>query len=1054
MNVGEGRAGKTALYQAMLLNRFNTNGTKSTIGIDETTCKVVGMQIQGSGGNSSWSLVNLAERGEMEHALAEMVARPCSPSDQDNMIELMVAHSNHVQQRRDAQRVVHDQVVAKLRSNHQTQAESVLSTQRVVRQFETDSTGPTQRVMEVGRDQRPPSATTTTSRFEFEGVGKLNKDLVLYYQQNENQTSVIFSAWDYGGQDVFYCFHPLFLTRYGVYLVVFDMQWLASSASAETRQQCQNFLRFWLYSIAIHSTGQDGSTAPVFIIGTHKDHVGDPKEHEDMSKWLHDTFVHTPAWTNVRPCKEGAVSSQRVLLWFFPINNTMGHHDKSLLLLMQSIEEVAHNEEYIKKQVPFAWLRVLDAVEVWRRDAHFVSWDDMMHTATQCGLPSLGLSLEQELKYLLLYLNELGVLMWFDEPSLCHLVILDAGWLIKATTKIICDTAIHHLPEHESARKLHGDWALLVSEATLTLAMLEKLWVNIETKFHKPLLHLLVKFGLAVCLNNEREYLVPGLLKESAQDVTLTGGGYTCYLHFAMPFSTRSAKSEEQAQHNTALPPRTAMTMEMMSQEGFLPMGLFARLIGKCLSWAQSTGSTRTPLLSKTHATMDFGDDLFRISEMLSLNAVRLETNTTPDILLERMLLLIEAVLAEAYPGLRCDVWVSAKLMGDAQGSKVYSLAHIKQAVNDKSAIADSVSLSAISFAQLAEVFREWLPPSGLLERYHVFLSYRWHTFDTALVGRLFDCLRRRAVVEGTQRKRVEVFVDRYRLQSGRRFDEDFMEALRRSCVAVPVLSESALQRMLSLQESSDVDNLLLEWTLMLELHDATHRNNPNQNELLVLPLIIGRVSEVAGVPVQVGNLLHDVHPSYEISLPERMPRIVVKSVQDKVLAVLKQHGIEPSAEFRNRTVYDVVKAICVFQTDFAERIVERSPRSNASTLEMTGMHSLFADMIVETIQKAMQSIVHVEAEKAITSTVPPNASIESSNSGLGGITQWLRSLGINEEDANVYQAQLVKLGCDSVSDFGLLTQSMVEGMEGLKPVHKRKLVSQWHTAQAQSGVE
>lgn len=55
---------------------------------------------------------------------------------------------------------------------------------------------------------------------------------------------VVLEAWDYGGQEVFYALHHLFLTRFGVYCVLFNMEWLASTATDDQRAQCLAFLRF------------------------------------------------------------------------------------------------------------------------------------------------------------------------------------------------------------------------------------------------------------------------------------------------------------------------------------------------------------------------------------------------------------------------------------------------------------------------------------------------------------------------------------------------------------------------------------------------------------------------------------------------------------------------------------------------------------------------------------------------------------------------------------------------------------------------------------------
>ena len=103
---------------------------------------------------------------------------------------------------------------------------------------------------------------------------RLGQDLVLHQTTTPSARStttarppVVLSLWDYGGQRIFHCLHPLFLSRYGIYFVVFNLVRMALSGDGE-RVECVKDLRFWLSSVAVHGRG-----APVLIVGTHKDQV-------------------------------------------------------------------------------------------------------------------------------------------------------------------------------------------------------------------------------------------------------------------------------------------------------------------------------------------------------------------------------------------------------------------------------------------------------------------------------------------------------------------------------------------------------------------------------------------------------------------------------------------------------------------------------------------------------------------------------------------------------------------------------------------------------------
>ena len=79
----------------------------------------------------------------------------------------------------------------------------------------------------------------------------------------EERQSITLALWDFGGQSVFHALNSLFLTRYGVYLLVFNMQELVKH-----KWTSMEHLRFWLYSLLLHAP-----KAPTILVGTFLDSV-------------------------------------------------------------------------------------------------------------------------------------------------------------------------------------------------------------------------------------------------------------------------------------------------------------------------------------------------------------------------------------------------------------------------------------------------------------------------------------------------------------------------------------------------------------------------------------------------------------------------------------------------------------------------------------------------------------------------------------------------------------------------------------------------------------
>jgi len=183
-------------------------------------------------------------------------------------------------------------------------------------------------------------------------ITKFDEDLVLdIMSKGEGRERLKLGVWDFGGQPNFYSLHLLFLTRVGVYLLPLDMRNFTPSADSEQKLRALLFVRFWLSSVYSYTAAPGASPAPVFFVGTHKDTVATPKEHEEISNFLHEQLSESPSWACVQPFHQGQVSTGRGLLWLFPVDNTRGKEDKVVQELMGAIEQEIEKEDYVKQQV-------------------------------------------------------------------------------------------------------------------------------------------------------------------------------------------------------------------------------------------------------------------------------------------------------------------------------------------------------------------------------------------------------------------------------------------------------------------------------------------------------------------------------------------------------------------------------------------------------------------------------------------------------------------------------------------------------------------------------
>jgi GTPase SAR1 family protein len=125
---------------------------------------------------------------------------------------------------------------------------------------------------------------------EEPAVSRIPVDMVIsLMEQGVNKRKIVFSTWDYGGQHIFRIVHHLFLTRFAIYLAVFNMADLVGdTATEETQETCLAELHSWLNDLWMHA-----SQAPVLPVGTHKDVAGEPEQLQQVDALLRERFEGT-----------------------------------------------------------------------------------------------------------------------------------------------------------------------------------------------------------------------------------------------------------------------------------------------------------------------------------------------------------------------------------------------------------------------------------------------------------------------------------------------------------------------------------------------------------------------------------------------------------------------------------------------------------------------------------------------------------------------------------------------------------------------------------------
>lgn len=166
-----------------------------------------------------------------------------------------------------------------------------------------------------------------------------------------------------------------------------------------------------------------------------------------------------------------------------------------------------------------------------------------------------------------------------------------------------------------------------------------------------------------------------------------------------------------------------------------------------------------------------------------------------------------------------------------------------------------------------------------------VFLSYRVAT-DQQLVESIFDKLRA---------EHINVWWDAECLEFGEKWEQGFVDGLRRCDIFVPVMSKAALAPFSELTGSSRCDNVLLEYRLAIELM------HPRGRIRSILPIFVGELSNGS-----YGNFFQGG------GLPNA-PDVVVNNVETKVQHYLLSSSL-PSQTPNGMTVSQVMEYMTALQ--------------------------------------------------------------------------------------------------------------------------------------------
>ncbi|XP_038056276.1 uncharacterized protein LOC119728209 [Patiria miniata] len=412
--------------------------------------------------------------------------------------------------------------------------------------------------------------------------------------------SIDLSIWDFTGQSMYYTLHQVYLSSRAIYLLTFDLtkdldapiQSHADGCSEQVEWSQGKFtnldhIDFWLRSVHAHTAenarnvpGNTALSPPIFIVGTHRDGLGsDPAERDRL---VADKF------RAIRACAQGKPYQSHIIPTYFAVENCADNTDEEIVKLRECIESVATKEPYMGEHIPLKWLRFEHSLaEVVMKGTNYLPSEKMRQMAGDVGVSS-----DQGVATMLQFYHDLGVVIYNPVPgssdaSLQNMIILRPHWLVEVFKKIT-------VANQEDA-EFAPCWKHLQEQGILEDRLVDHLWA--ETLEQKPaLLGLMEKFDL-LCRDHKAKgqmlYYMPSCLKEMTNREELVTDAKTAVV-FYITFG------------------------------GFLPVGLFHRLVVHACRWSQEHGD-QSPKLTYRQARFFVDEQQDFVLEMAPVRFARLK---------------------------------------------------------------------------------------------------------------------------------------------------------------------------------------------------------------------------------------------------------------------------------------------------------------------------------------------------------------------------------------------------------------------------------------------
>eukprot|EP00049_Salpingoeca_infusionum_P015690 m.307121 g.307121 ORF g.307121 m.307121 type:complete len:2248 (-) comp15932_c0_seq1:1557-8300(-) len=777
----------------------------------------------------------------------------------------------------------------------------------------------------------PQRKATQTQQQKKEQVEKLHfkkEDFDVVMKKldgEEDEENVRMSFFDMGGQAEFWPIVTMFQRNRSVACVFARLDQLLKNIRGIEKKQGDNHmgsmdeLFIWLDAVVAATSHGD-----VLLVFTFADVVTSMEERKEISDAVYSRLRDSDHAVRSRIKRPDTGD-----LIYFAVDNTKDVSDPGVCAFRDSLREACERSDSAKQMISLS-LRVLqDALVVLSRppteDDPFklpavtakleemrdrrgaanravprITISDLLELYNTVTTPEAPDLTDRQFRITVDFLHLQGVITHYNSPALDDLVVLDPVWLLESITCIIRTPSLHPKPfDHEVPSLMFEQ---LYNKGIMDLSVVPIMLRDKTPAEQAQILGIMLKVRLAVPfrIGQEPGYLIPALLPaELPRASAQPGARVDAYLTF---YAGNSGKI-------------TTFTSDILKRIARMPAGLFTQIVTGLVQLSQTSSleTTYTPVLTRTYAFMFFGTHPVEVmvdEDIRSIHFVIYMENGCG--LIQQFIRVINLVIEEYFSGLLYEILIpftvdsagQASTAPQSQQSQVQQSGQVFVQLSALQKYYQSRALSkpffvnqtVLKYQDVERTFARVLPVRNKLGIYHVFISYRHGVTDNQATDAFFNSLSEFTV--GDEGKRIEIFYDSFSLADGREFDLEFMKALKKSYVVCPFVSAHALKRMQDTESLTQVDNVLLEWSLALYLYQVGVVKR-------ILPVFMGPVEDSdQGVP-NMCDLFTSINPN---DFPDQVNKETFKKLKEFVTSELNTTiAVEPM------TVRQIVNKIFKF---------------------------------------------------------------------------------------------------------------------------------------------